>query len=329
MTTIRQAYIDALLADAAYVDVNSGMNAEKLTDALSKRMTPTLAAYIAANFEVASNINSSDIPLFGSGFDATVWRGKSGGDFQGQVYVSMRGTEPPPDAAGADFLADGDLAFRRAATLPIIDMVNWWLRETTPTNGFARQLQWNPLYVLNNPPIATIPSFIDGTSVAGTGNLVGVSTVQVDGHSMGGHMASAFARIFGAANGRPGSVNIQGISTFNSAGFNGGNAEPLFQEIQALLGTGFSSFAEVIAKQGNYFAANGVNVTTNDWWFVQMGNRKGLYQEETTFIGNHSMYRLTDLLAVGAALEKLDSTFTMDNLNELSKVCQLKGSASD
>ncbi len=320
MTTIQQAYIDALLADAAYVDVNPGMDVEKLTDALSKRMTPTLAAYIAANFEVASSINSSDIPLIGSGFDATVWRGRSGGDFAGQVYVSMRGTEPPPDAAGADFLADGDLAFRKAATSPILDMVNWWLRETTPTNGLARQLRWNPLYILNDLPIVNVPSFIDGTSVAGTGNLVGVSNVQVDGHSMGGHMASAFARIFGAANGQPGSVNIQAISTFNSAGFNGDNAESLFQEIQALLGTGFSSFAEVIARQGNYFAANGVNLTTNDWWFTQMGNRKGLYQEETTFIGNHSMYRLTDLLAVGAALEKLDSTFTMDMLNELSKV---------
>jgi len=316
MTTIKQAYIDALLADAAYVDVNRGMTVGELKGALSKRMTPTLAAYIAANFEVASNINSSDIPLFGSGFDATVWRGKAGGDFAGQVYVSMRGTEPFP---GADLLADGDLAFRRAATSPIIDMVNWWLRETTPTNGLARQLQWNPLYVLNNPLIVTIPSLIDGTSVAGTGNLVGVSNVQVDGHSMGGHMASAFARIFGAANGQPGSVNIQAISTFNSAGFNGSNAESLFQEIQALLGTGFNSFAEVIALQGNYFAANGVNVTTNDWWFAQMGNRRGLYQEETTGMGNHNMYRLTDLLAVGAALEKLDSTFTMDKLNELSK----------
>jgi Ca2+-binding RTX toxin-like protein len=326
MTAIANAYINALLADAAYVDlINAPLNNPTNFDALSKRMTPTLAAYIAANFEVASSINTSDIPLIASGFDATVWRGKSGGDFAGQVYVSMRGTEPLP---GADLLADGDLAFRRAAALPIIDMVNWWLRETTPTNGLARQLQWNPLYVLNNPPIFNVPSFIDGTSVVGTGNLVGVSNVQVDGHSMGGHMASAFARIFGAANGQPGSVSIQGISTFNSAGFNGDNAAVLFQEIQALLGTGFNGFAEVVARQTNYFGANGVNLTTNDWWFTQIGNRKGLYQEETAGIGNHSMYRLTDLLAVGAALEKLDSTFTMDKLYELSKVSSRDPKAS-
>ncbi|MDZ4255315.1 MAG: hypothetical protein U1A72_22320, partial [Sulfuritalea sp.] len=317
MTTIKQAYIDALLADAAYVDVNPEMDIDELTAALRERMTPTLAAYIATNFEVSSSINTSDIPLVGSGFDATVWRGKAGGDYAGQVFVSMRGTEPPPVAAGADLLADGDLALGSAATLAIVDMVNWWLRETTPATELARQITFVPL---NANSVDGAPSFVEGTPVAGTGSLVGVTNVQVDGHSMGGHMASAFARVFGAGNSRVGSVNIQSISTFNSAGFNGNKSEPLFQEIQALLSTGSSSFAPVSAKQTNYFAANGINVTTNDWWFTQMGTRTGLYQEESTGMSNHSMYRLTDLLAVGAALEKLDSTFTMDKLNALSKV---------
>ena len=57
-------------------------------------MTPALAVYIAANFEVASSINTSDIPLIGSGFDATVWRGKTGTEFACQTFVSMPGTEP-------------------------------------------------------------------------------------------------------------------------------------------------------------------------------------------------------------------------------------------
>ncbi len=72
--TIKQAYIDALLADAAYVDVNPGMDAGELTAALDERMTPTLAAYIAANFEIVSSKNTEDTGT-GSGFDATVWRG--------------------------------------------------------------------------------------------------------------------------------------------------------------------------------------------------------------------------------------------------------------
>ncbi len=68
------------------------------------------------------------------------------------------------------------------------------------------------------------------------------------------------------------------------------------------------------AKQTNFFAQNGINVTTNDWWFTQMGTRTGLEQEESTGTPNHSMYRLTDLLALGAALEKLDSSFTLELL---------------
>lgn len=103
---IQTAYINALLADAAYVDANS------LATDLPERMTPTQAAYLAANFEVVSAINTSDIPLVGSGFDAMVWRGKAGTEFAGKIFVSMRGTEPLP---GADLLADADLALTDGA----------------------------------------------------------------------------------------------------------------------------------------------------------------------------------------------------------------------
>src|SRR3990167_6386318 len=103
MTTIANAYINALLADAAYVEVARDMNEARLKVALESRMTPTLASYIAANFEVTSSINTPDIPLIGSGFDATVWRGRVGTEYAGQVFVSTRGTEPPGiDIWGAD-----------------------------------------------------------------------------------------------------------------------------------------------------------------------------------------------------------------------------------
>jgi len=122
MTKIAGAYINALLADAAYVNLlNEPLNSSGNQDLLGKLMTRTLAAYIAANFEVTSSINTSDIPLVGSGFDATVWRIKSGSELAGsnnenagKTYVSMRGTELPPDAAGGDVVdggTDNDLIF--------------------------------------------------------------------------------------------------------------------------------------------------------------------------------------------------------------------------
>lgn len=119
MTTINQAYINALLADAAYVNVTQGMNADALKSAIDDRMTSTQAAYLAANFELVGRPNNtSDNPFEGgSGFDAVVWRIKIGSEFAGPNYlsagkvsVSMRGTELPPGASGTDLIDDINLA---------------------------------------------------------------------------------------------------------------------------------------------------------------------------------------------------------------------------
>ncbi len=127
MKTIANAYINSLLADASYVDLSRGVSSGDMLNDLTKRMTRIQAAYISANFEVISTINNSDIPISGSGFDATVWRGKTGSDYAGQVFVSMRGTEPLP---GADLVADGSLATRGIPYEQIRDMANWWLKAT-------------------------------------------------------------------------------------------------------------------------------------------------------------------------------------------------------
>ena len=118
MTVIKDTYINALLADAAYIDgLSSGAN---LVARLSPRMTPTLAKYVADNFTVVTQIDRND--LTGSGFDATAWRGKSGSEFAGKTYVSMRGTEV--DAGGADLLADIDLTLTGVAHQQYVHMVN-------------------------------------------------------------------------------------------------------------------------------------------------------------------------------------------------------------
>jgi hypothetical protein len=131
---IQNAYINALLADAAYVDT------DKFATKLVERLTLSQADFLLVNFEVASSENKSDIPLIGSGFDATVWRGKTNSPYAGQIYVSMRGTQP--EDGGADLLAaDFNLAVSGGAVSQIIDMVNWWLRETTAVGGYANQIK--------------------------------------------------------------------------------------------------------------------------------------------------------------------------------------------
>lgn len=87
MTTINDAYINALLADSAYVDsLLPGMTGSILADKITGRMTPDLAKYIGDSFAVVSQVGG-----LASSFDATVWRGNAGTPYAGQVFVSMRG----------------------------------------------------------------------------------------------------------------------------------------------------------------------------------------------------------------------------------------------
>ncbi|ODS22971.1 hypothetical protein AB835_11245 [Candidatus Endobugula sertula] len=79
MKTINDVYINALLADASYVD---GLRSSTLEDQLKKRMTPDLAKYIANNFTVVTQESNSGI--FDSGFDVTVWRGNTETDYAGK-----------------------------------------------------------------------------------------------------------------------------------------------------------------------------------------------------------------------------------------------------
>ncbi len=121
MSNISSAYINAILADAAYIDLNTGViDTENMQtdDDLPKRMTLPLAKFIADNFEVISNRLGND--FIGSGFDAIVWKGRQGTPYEGKVFVSTRGTQPGEDMFGADL----DLALSSSAHSQIIDMVN-------------------------------------------------------------------------------------------------------------------------------------------------------------------------------------------------------------
>jgi len=112
MTTILNAYKNALLADATYALTINGWNNKTGTaieEALKDRMTPTLAQYIGENFTVVTHIEMPDVGT--SGFDATVWRENT----SGKIYASMQGTK-----GAADFLTDAKLTLGGNAGQQII-----------------------------------------------------------------------------------------------------------------------------------------------------------------------------------------------------------------
>ncbi|MBE7418530.1 MAG: hypothetical protein HS128_12435 [Ideonella sp.] len=304
MTTINDAFINALLADASYVDaLPPELTGPALAERLTLRMTPSLATFIGQSFTVIKQAGG-----FASGFEATIWRGNAGTPYASQTFVSMRGTQELAE----DLSADADLMVSGLATDQLVDMVNWWLRETTPASQSVAQIVRSPVS----------QHFASGLPAQGTGGLVGIGAIKsVNGHSLGGYLATAFSRIFGA--GWP----IEAVNTFNSAGFRrvqSGNIDVAFAEIAARVGTGLS-LAGFANAQNNYYAVNGVNFTTNDWdpvGFQQYGVRIGLYQEDKPdgpagFLGSHPIYKLTGVLALGAALERLDPSMDFGRLGSL------------
>ena len=141
MASINNSFINALLADITYVGgLTPGMTGVLLSGKVEvqSRMTPAIAKVIGDNFTVVTQVDSPD-GLGGTGFDATVWRGNAGTLYAGKLYVSMRGTE-----GIQDFLADIDLAVSGNARAQLVDMVNWWLRETGTAGQAVRQITISP-----------------------------------------------------------------------------------------------------------------------------------------------------------------------------------------
>ncbi|MFN3914832.1 MAG: calcium-binding protein [Aquabacterium sp.] len=297
MSGIKELYLNALMADAAYVDLPAGIITAAAGSDLTRRMTQAQSTYIADNFAIVASINSNENTQ--SGFDATVWRQNG----TGQIYVSMRGTET---SGVMDLFNDVDLAVTGNARGQLVDMVNWWLRISAPTNEQAKQIAYE-----------TGVGYKLADSVQGAG-LIGPQDlargVIVNGHSLGGYLTTSFTRLFGVQ------ANVKSSYTFNGAGI----APTYFwtyTEIQSLIGPslGLPGFPGG-AIQTNVFAQNGLNLTTNSLWFGQAGTRVGLYEEESAFpVTNHYMYKITDMLALGAALERLDPSLTVSMLNDLVK----------
>lgn len=224
MTTnsIHNAFVNALLADASYVDgLFAGQNLANNAE-LQSRLTPALAQHLSDNFEVVTQKLTSD--LTESGFDATVWREKS----TGQIYVSMRGTE---FSGYADAAADADLTFSGLARDQVVSMVNWWLKSTTPTAGLAAQIKIvTPLDVELIASGYSVGAIVTAPPVQGDYSIPNPGSVVVNGHSLGGHLATAFARIFGNTG------VVEHTYTYNSATFNPLSPDK-FAEIAAALGT--------------------------------------------------------------------------------------------
>lgn len=304
MTDINFLYANAVLADSVYVaGLQPNMQSSDLAAALAGRMGPTNAAWIADNFTVAASIDTSDGT--GTGFDAAVWRGQAGSEFEGKLFVSCRGTE-----GVQDFLTDANLAFSDNLGAQVVDMVNWWLKITTPTSQLADQVRIG-VDAVTGEKVIVAASQVQGEGLISSADLS--AGTFVNGHSLGGYLATAFTRAVGEH------ANVLKTTTFNSAGFDT-DSEEAFNELAQALGTGHATPSlpgPADDSQLNVFAQNGINVTTNTFWFSQAGVRVPLFNEDTGTVANHFMFKLTDALAVAKCLNELDGSLNLETFNAM------------
>ncbi|MFT3779392.1 MAG: putative Ig domain-containing protein [Ottowia sp.] len=308
MTTIEQSFIECLLADLAYVGtLQKGLSAKDRADEFARRITRPLAEQFAARFEILA-VKSDPV----SDYQAVVFKDVS----TGALYLANRGTESGTDIVNADLdLALGSgVASKQSAA-----MVNWWLDISSTAGTAVSQVS------ADGPNLAP---FAPATQKMASGEIalevsaaIAAGKLYVVGHSLGGHLTTVFTSLF--AN------QVAHASTFNGAGvFSIGAVAGVVAGM--LYGHPINQLAQVLgrtvqlpdaAKMDNFYAMNGMNMTTNDATFTQLGQRIEVFNEETpapTF-SNHFLYKQTDSLALAVAMQKLDTSLTLGKFNAIAE----------
>lgn len=307
MTSVQQAFYDALLSDLAYVDgLSAGMTGVDLAEAIEGRIPSALAAAVGERFGVLAAIDDSD-----SSYQAAIFVDK----YEGVVYVAHRGTTPLQDILDADV----DLAvISGVARRQVAAMVNWWQDIALP----AGQAYTRVALGGGASPLTFVPGDVaaaDGTlrDVVLTASNAG--KLRSVGHSLGGHLATILASLFGS--------QVSHTATFNGAGlYSGAAVSQLFldflsrgplDQAAAIVGQGLS--IPTTDEMDNFHAANGRSLTTNAVTFAQPGLRIPVYNEESFSPENHFIYKLTDSLALSRAFERLAPTVDLTDVTRMAE----------
>jgi hypothetical protein len=315
---IHARYLSALLADCAYVNglpFGAGSTEQQLVDALAARLTRPLAQDVASRVQVLHQYTESNSAFGHTGFSATVFQDRE----SGQIYFVARGTEP---AFYKDFAADADLVVRGLAVGQVVQMVNYWLRLTAPTGQPVAQLA----EVTSQAPLVSLGIVVPGTKREGYASaenqlaplLNRELQVVATGHSLGGHLATAFARIF--------ADRVTHSYTYNGAGL-GALSDLWFRNISSVLGRPDFGYP-LREEQDNLFAQHGLNLTTSSWLFSQYGERTPVFNEEGAGIPNHLIYKLTDSLALYEALSELDENLAFEDITLILNTASSKAESS-
>ena len=274
MSTIQELYQQAQLAEAAYANfiaANGGVitNNDAVIRALQDGgFSAAQAAAFVSQWRVVNQYTAPFTQgVFGTGFSGTLFQNTQTGTYT----FSLRGTNDlVADVFGADV---GDIVADGLALDQVVGMYNYWQSLTHSGVYQAKQLNsltaettaLNAAYAISTVaglayettlrartdividyPSRTVRAIVtvDSTQLSdprlrtGTGTLPVTASVNVDGHSLGGHLAMAFSRLF------PSSTTS--VTAVNGAGFNFANTN--VNNLFAMLGGGSSFDASKITN---------------------------------------------------------------------------------
>lgn len=235
------------------------------------------------------------IPDTASGFSATIFRNRQTSDYSLAIRGSTDFTDFSADAA---LIAVDGIAVRQ-----LVDLYNFWNRSTTAKTQTYRIAQVVIYDSLGNLPPGALPvgsspygivlgdssQLPDATLRLGTGAIpAGLGAINVSGHSLGGHLAMAFTRLFPGINSNASAVNGLGFKIGNST------VNSLFSILGGAPAFNASSILNVYGIAGPEFAV------MNNSALQQPGGFEGIFIENggLSTIGGHSSVQMTDSAAV-------------------------------
>jgi len=331
---INTLFQEALLAQAAYVEnLKPGMAGEELIDALKTRdgITQAQAEYFSEHFTVEQQDENLD-----TGFSATLFKNIETQKF----HLAVRGSAAPGLDLDPDWTdANIDNLLYGISYDQVTDLINFYLRLTQGGADVA-QFEFDEVAVAldSSPPEGGIfwgheydegiDSDGDGVddiigdiyltfkaidSQPGLGVIANNQQLNVTGHSLGGHLASAFSLLYPSV--------INQTTTFNSGGIIGDRFDEFASAIAEVLGIVphkvSNSDVNIIDIQSPLDPVSNPPVVSTKHLSGQLIDV--FIEAEDTLIDleSHDMDRLVDSLAVMNLLNTLDSSFTLAKANEL------------
>lgn len=318
MSDNKQLFDMASLSEAAYADFVISAVLQSSTEDIkialkAKGWSDTQATEFLTHYRVVSQQ-----PNTATGYSATLFeRLSDGGAPTGEYVFAQRGTEPFAQL-GLDLAVDiGDLVADGLAWSQIVDMYNYWKQLTTPDGQTYQRATLVKLsaipasggYIFDTglDPRAWQIQLTEAISPVGPKVPVGAA-LEVTGHSLGGHLASAFTRLF------PGAASQ--AYTLNGAGYAQILGSTNIQYVFSQLG-GANNFTSAAVQ--NFRGSAGPDIVTQNSGLVQVGasdqifiEQGGLYTDSPRLsalaVFGHSATQLTDSAAVYDLFIRLDAT---------------------